>query len=394
MSGTKRDNPVTLALLLCGASLAVGFAAWNISRALRPPAPPAHPAPAPPGVTGAGPAAPAGGATAGAPAQHAAASVRPAADWEASLAPNADPFLPIGVPASPGATGRTSAPPVPALPPLGGGGRLQALPPIAPPWPARTPPSAASIRPLPLPPGAPPALTQRPEPQPELVGTMLGDRPSAVLRSSGRTAVVPVGERLGAWRLLSVEHGSAVLRSGRHTVRLVLGGDRKDGIVTAVEKAEPSVPQAPPPAVVPAPQTDEEDTDAADRDVTLAPVLTEPWLGAFLHLPEPPAEAVQPADPGPEVAVAPAPVTAPARLAEPPQQPAEAAPRQAPAVAEEPGGAWHVVRRPPRKAIRTPAAPERPPAEGVPVREPEVPALPPEGGPEPGGPAEEAPARE
>jgi hypothetical protein len=57
----------------------------------------------------------------------------------------------------------------------------------------------------------------------ELVGTMLGDRPSAVFRGESRLITVPVGGAYDGWTVVSVDHGEAVVQYHRDMVRLRLG---------------------------------------------------------------------------------------------------------------------------------------------------------------------------
>ena len=68
---------------------------------------------------------------------------------------------------------------------------------------------AVAPAPVPHPAPAPPA---QPEPPPALVGTLLGDQPSAVFQLNGNIIIVPAGGMLAGWQLLTVEHGQAMLK--------------------------------------------------------------------------------------------------------------------------------------------------------------------------------------
>ena len=73
------------------------------------------------------------------------------------------------------------------------------------------------------------------EKDPELVGTLLGGRPSAVLRTEKQLATVPVGGKLGSWKVVSVNHGEAVLRTGSRTIHLGVSSRQMMGSVKGSE---------------------------------------------------------------------------------------------------------------------------------------------------------------
>jgi len=75
--------------------------------------------------------------------------------------------------------------------------------PVAPALPAATPPASSTPAPVPV---------AKPEPPPTLVGTLLGDQPSAVFQVSGNITIVPAGGMVAGWQLLNVEHGQAILK--------------------------------------------------------------------------------------------------------------------------------------------------------------------------------------
>jgi hypothetical protein len=266
MNNTQKSSPATVAALIGGCCLAVGFAAWNITRAMSPAAPPAETAPTAKENTAPVPLELAG------PPPLTPAQERRMASGEAALAPHADPFAQI--PDPPPVAAASRAPGLPPLATASTGGRLPTLPAVS--WPGG-PGELPPIRPIPAL-GAPgpagttwPRQAQSPRqlpPKPELVGTLLGDRPSAVFRSGGKLTVVSISETVGGWRLLTVEHGGVVIRSGNETARILLGGERSSGIVTAVSKPpappalSPTAPLAPPqpsapeqPSPAPAPES-------------------------------------------------------------------------------------------------------------------------------------------
>jgi hypothetical protein len=60
--------------------------------------------------------------------------------------------------------------------------------------------------------------------EPELAGTLLGQRPSAVFRNDKRLVVVPVGGSFRGWKVVAVEHGAARVKADGRTVDLGVGG--------------------------------------------------------------------------------------------------------------------------------------------------------------------------
>ncbi len=254
----KKTDPKTVAALLVATCGAVGFASWSITRALNPPAQTAEATSAAPGANapaagGANPGisfepvtppvAPDGGAVTmpvGSATTQAVVDIRPAGGGEVGLAPNADPFTPI-----PTELAATVASNPSLLPARVGGSQIPALPAVAS-W--RGPGTLLPLEtaPLPLafpgrgaaPPSAPSAPAPRPaaptiEPAPPLTGTLLGDIDCALFTVGTRLVVVPVGETIGAWRVMAVDHGSATLRHGKHSVRRMVGEMPVDGIAQA-----------------------------------------------------------------------------------------------------------------------------------------------------------------
>ncbi|HZP83911.1 MAG TPA: hypothetical protein VFB21_19885 [Chthonomonadaceae bacterium] len=223
MPSKKAASPQQVAALAVGAVLAVAGAFWSISNALAPtPAPPAPPAngasnaaPPPtasaPAQTEAAPAAPA--------SAPAASAEREAANSEALLAPGANPFAPVVRPitlSSPQPLPTPAAPAANASPPP----QVASAPPRA-----LLPTGLPTIRGLQVRPQdiqAPP-MPPQPAAKPELVGTLLGDRPSGVFRVDGHLTVVSVGDSIDTWKVLSVRHGEAVVKSGGRTERIRVG---------------------------------------------------------------------------------------------------------------------------------------------------------------------------
>jgi hypothetical protein len=74
--------------------------------------------------------------------------------------------------------------------------------------------------PGPLPPangagGFTPQVQIVPQAPPQLVGTMLGDSPSAVFKTGAGLRVVRRGQQIDSWRVVAVDHGTATVRSGK-----------------------------------------------------------------------------------------------------------------------------------------------------------------------------------
>jgi hypothetical protein len=230
MSNKRQDDPKKIAALSAGIVVAVGFAGWSINNALNPPARAEDRTPNLPAAaadTGSPSeetaVAPAAGAAAPAQAEEGLDGTmgsvtvsRPAGGVvlppEAVMAADVDPFTPLPpvvapeparpepgvVLASSGAGGQRT-----------GGWREESGPGWLPPaGPAGAPDVA--IR----------AVVRAPEPAPKLMGTLLGDRPSAVFAGDRAMEVVPIGQTIGSWRVIKVEHGRVVLRHGKMTRHL------------------------------------------------------------------------------------------------------------------------------------------------------------------------------
>lgn len=82
-------------------------------------------------------------------------------------------------------------------------------------------PALPAAGPLPAPvapapgcgPGSASAPAAKPETPPSLIGTLLGDQPSAVFMVDGNITIVPAGGVVAGWQLLKVDHGGATLKS-------------------------------------------------------------------------------------------------------------------------------------------------------------------------------------
>jgi hypothetical protein len=210
MSPKKKASPATVAAMGGAALAAVGFAGWNIVQAVSP-APAAAPA-APPALPESRPAEGAPSPvrdTSGAPSTPAAPKeAASAGDTAENLAVDANPFAPLPAKAvSQNAPGPVVLPAAP-LGPLGGPQRMG-----APAFGTPFLPAGPQARP------APPAE----EKEPQLVGTLLGERPSAVFRMDKVLSVVPEGASLGSWKVISVAQGGAVIKNARRTLTLSVG---------------------------------------------------------------------------------------------------------------------------------------------------------------------------
>lgn len=215
MPTKKAASPQQVAIMAVASVLAVAGSSWSISNALAPP--PGLPQPAnPPAGSAASPAAPTQAATSAAPMGQAAPAISLSAQREeALLSPGANPFASTARPASsPG----PSLFPMPAAPP----GNTALPPQIASAPPSVGLPTIRGLQGRPQDIQAPP-MSVRPAVAPELVGTLLGDRPSGVFRVDGHLTIVSVGDSIEMWRVLSVHHGEAVLKSGGRTVRVRVG---------------------------------------------------------------------------------------------------------------------------------------------------------------------------
>jgi len=105
---------------------------------------------------------------------------------------------------------------------------VSALPTIAPLSADTRLPAPLLARPMGGPGTMPPAqsLSAQPAPamaQPDLVGTLLGERPSAVFRMDKQLVLVPVGNMIAGWKVLSVDQGEATIKRAGQTERLVVG---------------------------------------------------------------------------------------------------------------------------------------------------------------------------
>jgi hypothetical protein len=240
-------------MLAGGAVAALAFAVWNIHRALEPPlrnipkqasldrvsAEVERSLPLPTGEEGADPVAPAE------PAAPGSKPVVPVRVAEENLSPEADPFVPLPRPTGSGERFVSASAPVysglPQLPPpayiptsptmmrlttatVAAPPRRPAVPsgpvvsirptasrektppapvlPLVPPAPLSTPAAGASPQPV-----------VKPETPPTLVGTLLGDQPSAVFLVEGNLTIAPSGGLVAGWQLLKVDHGQAVLKN-------------------------------------------------------------------------------------------------------------------------------------------------------------------------------------
>jgi hypothetical protein len=233
----KPANPQTVAMMAVGATAAVGFAVWNGMRSLAPPAP-VEPRPTLDPTTPAGGSASAKGAerASGAPPKNGEPGHDGLADGsfnvsEDSLAPTADPFTPLSPSVSPPQQMAQGAPGSTPLPGFGGNGnRGPTVMPAGTGAGALAQTRGGSANSLPFLGGAPPLTVapRMPAPppilkEPELVGTLLGERPSAVFRAENHLVMVPVGAKFQGWRLIAVEHGEAVVRGSGKTLRLSIG---------------------------------------------------------------------------------------------------------------------------------------------------------------------------
>jgi hypothetical protein len=238
-SGGKAASPQTIAALSIGAVAALGFAGWTISNALGPSTPPATPltASAAPGTPTAAPTTP--GTTAAAPSTPAPTSVgtvlepsggtpgRSPAASEAMLAPSADPF--IALPPLAGAQTDRKAVAMTSPAPAALGNALRTVPGLKGfASPAST--QSYSLVPTPHAVPSPPAVAA----EIELVGTLLGNRPSAVFRTEQKMVTVPVGATFAGWKVLSVQHGEAVVWSAAGKLRLTVGTTASSGVTGPV----------------------------------------------------------------------------------------------------------------------------------------------------------------
>lgn len=230
MSKNNQASPQKVAALAVGSVGAIGLAYWSISNAMAPPpAPPPAPAPTAPSnlqgnVSSPATAAPNQSAQATTPAVE-----RATASTETTLSPEADPFAPLVQPPPQPAPNSTlaSSSPTPGGSPSGmSAGPI--LPTIAPASSGMRPPSNLQVRPMSVPGPLPPTQVAATQPTPamvlpDLVGTLLGERPSAVFRLDKQLVLVPVGNTIAGWKVVSVEQGEATVKRTGQSLRLVVG---------------------------------------------------------------------------------------------------------------------------------------------------------------------------
>ncbi|NLI01578.1 MAG: hypothetical protein GX446_19050 [Chthonomonadales bacterium] len=222
MSDPKPNNPLVVVLLIVGIIGALGFAIW---RALGPASPAPSQAPAPaaqaqsPSPDAPGPSvAPAKGATSApeAPqrslvADSAALGVNP---FGGGVTKTTQPRpAPLASAPRPSSAPRQTLP-APALISQDRSARAQALKAFADsnaPGPAATQGAPASPQPMPV------AV------EPELVGTMLGGRPTAVFKADKTLLMVPQGGVYMGWRVMRVGHSEATVWNGGVQLRLRVG---------------------------------------------------------------------------------------------------------------------------------------------------------------------------
>ena len=88
-----------------------------------------------------------------------------------------------------------------------------------------------------IPPPAVPGRPNLPPAEPELIGTMLGELPCAVFHGERRLVVVPVGQRVNGWKVVSVNHGGAMLQSGNFVLHLSVNSHPVEGEVRPSKRA-------------------------------------------------------------------------------------------------------------------------------------------------------------
>lgn len=254
MSPIAPSQRKRIPLLAAGAIAALGFAVWNVHRALQPPLHTMHPVgsldrvsvevgrtlPLPSGEDAPPVSEPA--ASAPAPAAAAPAPASGSVVAEENLAPGTNPFVPLPGQGVYGQQFVTAAAPsyeaMPTLPPPAyipepvtpmrlatatmslSPRRVQPRPVLRPSVSIRSNEPAFVGPVAPVLPNAAPAPAPKPAPAapvqvetpPTLVGTLLGDQPSAVFQLNGNIVIVPAGGMVGGWQLLTVEHGQATLK--------------------------------------------------------------------------------------------------------------------------------------------------------------------------------------
>ena len=246
--------------LTTGAVLAVGFAAWSITRTLGDGQVLASAGHAGTGTPVSRKHPTTGLSTVEAPR---AQRVRPrlvVAPLE--VAPDADPFTELAIPGqappSVSSAGVRSGGPASTSLPSGAGPVVRVGPPPMP-LPGPNPSNRtnrvpilpdAGTRPFPGVPG-PPVVQPH---EPRIVGTMLGEIPSAVVSVGENVVIARVGDSIGEWKVIAISHSRVRLRhaaTGRDvTVRV---GDAEAGVDEPTDKGVsfPSTPMDP--AVLPRP---------------------------------------------------------------------------------------------------------------------------------------------
>jgi hypothetical protein len=250
MSPLAPSQQKRIPLLAVGAVAALGFAVWNVQHALQPPLRTVHPVGSLERVSNEVQRTLPLPSTEGAPTTgepltpEAKAPKSEAAVSEENLSPGINPFVPLPGRGQYGQQFVTAASPqyeaMPQLPapayipepitPMRLATATVPLPPqkvrrrapappavsIRPADPAFVGPAAPVLPAAAVPASTPapaPAAVAKPEPPPTLVGTLLGDQPSAVFQVGGNITIVPAGGMVAGWQLLTVEHGQAVLKN-------------------------------------------------------------------------------------------------------------------------------------------------------------------------------------
>ena len=305
MSQNDAQSKKVLALS-AGICVVLGFAGWSLNSALSPETAPA-PAPEPQEPARARGASVSGTGHPGTtdevehvlppPTTRDAAAPGDAASADEFLAQHVDPFAPIQTPSDP----KASAPAAVMAVRTGGAARPSAfvsgwgpLVPVLPPGGGSVPPRVAE------------------EELPPLVGTLLGNRPSAVFQGDRQVQIVAQGEAIGSWRVVSVSHGAAVVKGNGRTRRLAVGGARSQAPVrveTAAKGPAAVEPQLemmatlpevsgrpmPEPTPKPAPPTD---TAASETPAEAPPAPSEaPPTPEPAPAPPPPAPPDEPQSP-------------------------------------------------------------------------------------------------
>jgi hypothetical protein len=235
MSDKKQASPAVVAAMVVGIVAAGGYIAMSLTGSGAPEPVKTLPATGAPAVgttTTAGTPTP-GTGNAGMSATAPGTVVASAPGGEASLAPSADPFVAIPGPPAQRQTAPV-APTVQAAPqnsgrsgPLISGGTVQPLPPFQ--APGTT---------------GPMVVTKVEAEVPDLVGTMLGDRPTAVFRSDKELRSVPVGGRFHGWKVVSVRHGEVIVKNGTRTETLGVGSGHAGSIALHWDESSPNQGQS------------------------------------------------------------------------------------------------------------------------------------------------------